>query len=105
LGKLYLLDNELPHDPQQAVYWLTLAAVQGNQYAQFFLERLDQLHDPNLFLAATRLLRQVGRVFRDNALPPANPAGIRIDSKRRRMLMDKRLALGQRPDDTMQHMG
>jgi len=61
--------------------------------------------DPDLFLAATRLLRQMGRVFRANAPPPGNPAGPRVDSKRRRMLMEKRLALGQRLDDSTQHLG
>lgn len=60
--------------------------------------------DPALFISVTRMLRRLGRSFRDNAIPPANPAGPRIDSKRRRQLMERRQATGQRMDDTMQSM-
>lgn len=60
--------------------------------------------DPALFVAVTRMLRHLGRIFRDNAMPPANPAGPRIESKRRRQLMERRQATGQRMDDTMQSM-
>jgi hypothetical protein len=41
----------------------------------------------------------MGQIFRDNACPPANPAGIRIDSKRRKKLLEKRLAMGHKADD------
>lgn len=65
--------------------------AQGNANAQF--------RDPSVLLATTRLLRHMANIFRDNAQPPANPAGLRIDSKRRRKLMRKRLAMGHKPDD------
>lgn len=41
----------------------------------------------------------MGRIFRDNALPPFNPMGIRVDSKRRRKLMERRMAAGHKLDD------
>ena len=41
----------------------------------------------------------MGQIFRDNAAPPSNPMGIRIDSKRRKKLMQKRLAMGHKRDD------
>ena len=41
----------------------------------------------------------------DNAAPPSNPMGIRIDSKRRKKLMQKRLALGHKQDDHEQVQG
>ena len=50
-------------------------------------------------LYTVRLLRQISAVFRDNARPPANPAGIRVESKRRQKLMEKRIAQGHKPDD------
>lgn len=50
-------------------------------------------------LAATKLLHHMGRIFRDNSVPPQNPAGIRIDSKRRRRLTEKRMAIGHKADD------
>lgn len=55
--------------------------------------------DPAVMAAVTRLLHHMGQIFRENAIPPANPMGIRIDSKRRRQLMAERLALGHRAED------
>ena len=37
--------------------------------------------------------------------PPSNPMGIRIDSKRRKKLMQKRLAMGHKQDDHEQNHG
>lgn len=55
--------------------------------------------DPAVMTAVTRLLHHMGQIFRERAIPPANPMGIRVDSKRRRQLMAKRLALGHRAED------
>ena len=47
----------------------------------------------------------MGQIFRDNAAAPSNPMGIRIDSKRRKKLMQKRLAMGHKQDDHAQAQG
>lgn len=99
LGKLYLLGRDVKQDREEAKEWLTRAAAQGNEYAQFFLDRFDQFRDPSLMLAATKLLYHMGRIFRDNSAPPHNPAGMRIDSKRRKRLTEKRMAMGHKADD------
>lgn len=99
LGKLYLMGKDTPRDEEAAQKWLGASAAQGNAYAQFFLERIGQFRDPSILLAATRLLHHMANTFRDNAQPPTNPAGLRIDSKRRKKLMQKRLAMGHKPDD------
>jgi TPR repeat protein len=104
LGKLYLIGREVKQDKELAAHWLTLSAAQGNQYAQFFLDRLDQFREPSVMLAATKLLHHMGQIFRDNSIPPADPRGMRIDSKRRRKLMEKKQALGQK-DDLEQEQG
>ena len=52
-----------------------------------------------LLNSTVRLLHQMEQIFRDNAAPPSNPMGIRIDSKRRKKLMQKRLAMGHEQDD------
>lgn len=52
-----------------------------------------------------RLFHQMGQIFRDNAVPPSNPMGIRVDSKRRKKLMQKRLAMGHKQDDHEQEQG
>ena len=58
-----------------------------------------------LLNSTIRLFHQVGQIFRDNAAPPSNPMGIRIDSKRRKKLMQKRLAMGHKQDDHEQNYG
>ena len=58
-----------------------------------------QLPSEYLLNSTVRLFHQVGQIFRDNAAPPSNPMGIRVDSKRRKTLMQKRLAMGHKQDD------
>ena len=52
-----------------------------------------------LLHATVKLFRQLGQIFRENATPPSNPMGIRIDSKRCKKLMQKRLTMGRKQDD------
>ena len=56
-----------------------------------------------LLNSTIRLFHQMGQIFRDNAAPPSNPMGVRIDSKRRKKLMQKRLAMGHKQDDHEQN--
>ncbi len=58
-----------------------------------------------LLNSTVRLFHQMGQIFRDNAAPPSNPMGIRMDSKRRKKLMQKRLAMGHKQDDHEQAQG
>ncbi len=58
-----------------------------------------------LLNSTIRLFHQMGQIFRENAAPPSNPMGIRVDSKRRKKLMQKRLALGHKQDDHEQEQG
>ena len=58
-----------------------------------------------LLNSTIRLFHQMGQIFRDNAAPPSNPMGIRIDSKRRKKLMQKWLAIGHKQDDHEQEQG
>ena len=52
-----------------------------------------------LLNSTIRLFHQMGQIFRENAAPPSNPMGIRVDSKRRKKLMQKRAAMGHKQDD------
>ena len=58
-----------------------------------------------LLNSTIRLFHQMGQIFRENAAPPSNPMGIRVDSKRRKKLMQKRLAMGHKRDDHEQNYG
>ena len=68
-------------------------------------ERRSLLPSEYLLNATVRLFHQMGQIFRENAAPPSNPMGIRIDSKRRKKLMQKRLAMGHKQDDHEQEQG
>ena len=100
LGKLYLLGQgaEVEQDYAIAERWLTLAADQGHEYAQFFLDHREQNRDPSLLLCATHLLCSMSQIIRDTP-PPAPPVGLCIDRKRFRQLMEKKIAMGHKPDD------
>ena len=71
-------------------------ADENTSSAAFHSARLPSEY---LLNATVRLFHQIGQIFRDNAAPPSNPMGIRVDSKRRKKLMQKRLAMGHKQDD------
>lgn len=98
LGKLYLTGQAVPRDQERGLYWLTQSADQGNQYAQFLLERQNDLRPPAVMLSVTRLLHHMSRMFQERSLPQSN-AGLHIDSKLRRQIQRKKIALGHKPDD------
>ena len=98
LGKLYLLGKDIPQDRDAAVRWFTMAAEQGNEYAQYFLDHMNDRQGPPLLTSATRLLHHMSRIFQDET-PPPQPGIHFVESKLRRKIMEKRLALGHRADD------
>ena len=98
LGKLYLTGQGMTHDQTQAMNWFSRSAAQGNQYAQFFLERQSDLRPPSVMLSATRLLYHMSRIFEDRSLPRSG-ASIHVDSKLRRKIQEKKIAMGHKPDD------
>ena len=97
--KLYLAGEDVELDREQAYSWFRQAAVQGNGYAQFFLDHADVPHRPNALLAATKLLHHMGQIFRDNSVPPADPKETQMDHRHRQELQEKRIALGHKADD------
>lgn len=98
LGKLYLMGQDVPRDREVAVRWLTASAELGNPNARFFLDHLDSFRDPSLFLAGTRLLRQLSRIFQDQQSRLYTP-GMTVDSKLRRRLRQKKIAMGHAEDE------
>ena len=98
LGKLYLLGRDIPQDKDAAVRWFTQAAEQGNEYAQYFLDHMNDPQGPPLLTNATWLLHHMSRIFRDEA-PPALPGISFVDSKLRRRIREKKIAMGHKPDD------
>lgn len=96
LGMLYLMGKDIPQDRESAVRWFTLAAEQGNEYARYFLDHMGD--SPSLFTSATRLLHHTGRIFQEQAPPPSGGISF-VDSKLRRKIREKKIAMGHKPDD------
>lgn len=99
LGKIYLLGRDVPQDREEAIRWLEASARQGNPYARFLLEHPDSVRGPSLLMAATRLLRQLGRIFRDQQNRLRGGPGMELDSKLRRRLRQKKIAMGHAADE------
>ena len=95
LGKLYLEQG----DKTEARYRFMQSAAQGNECAQFFLDRWDNLKPSSVMLSVTRLLHHMSRIFQDQAPAPSVPGGVRIDRKRLQQLREKKIAMGYKPDD------
>ena len=100
LGKLYLMGKDVEQDREKAYRWFEMSAEQGNPYARFFLEHAGESQSPHLLLTATRLLHQLGQIFQENSVPPVPPGSKRTDRKLRRKIRQKKIALGQKPDDS-----
>ena len=77
----------------------------ADENASSMPSRPARLPTEYLLNSTVRLFHQMGQIFRENAAPPSNPMGIRIDSKRRKKLMQKRLAMGHKQDDHEQEQG
>lgn len=98
LGKLCLLGKEIPADKDAAVRWFTLSAAQGNQYAQYFLDHMNDPRGPSLLNSATRLLHHMGKIFREQTPRPVRGIYF-VDSKLRRKIREKKIAMGHKADD------
>lgn len=73
--------------------------VEASQEKAFSKCRVAQEYrEAALCLAVTRLLHHASKIFQETPLP-ANPKGVRMDSKRRKALLAKRLAMGHRLED------
>lgn len=99
LGKLFLCGKDVPRDKEKAVSYLQAAAEQGNIYAAFLLEHMGSFQDPSVFLAATRLMHRLEKLFREDVRKAAGDSPFHIDRKRRRRLAEKKQAQGHKRDD------
>lgn len=99
LGKLHLLGKEIPRDKETAIYWFALSAAQGNEYAQYFLGHINDFHDVSGFSCATRLLRHMSNIFREQT-PATSYQGIHFtDKKMMQKIREKKMAMGHKADD------
>ena len=76
-----------------------------DEHISSITSQFARLPSEYLLNSTIRLFHQMGQIFRSNAAPPSNPMGIRVDSKRRKKLMQKRQAMGHKQDDHEQNYG
>ena len=76
-----------------------------DEHISSITSQFARLPSEYLLNSTIKLFHQMVQIFRENAVPPSNPMGIRIDSKRRKKLMQKRLAMGHKQDDHEQEQG
>ena len=76
-----------------------------DEHISSITSQFARLPSEYLLNSTIRLFHQMVQIFRENAVPPSNPMGIRVDSKRRKKLMQKRLAMGHKQDDHEQAQG
>ena len=108
LGKLLLSNDPEVQDQALGIQWLehlTQSAVQGNEYAQFFLDRRDSLKPPTVMLSVTRLLHHMSELFQDNSVPPQAPVGQQADRKLRIKIREKKIAMGHKAGDHEEYNG
>ena len=70
-----------------------------DEHISSITSQFARLPSEYLLNSTIRLFHQMVQIFRENAVPPSNPMGIRVDSKRRKKLIRKRLAMGNKQDD------
>ena len=97
LGQMLYTGTGTEKDAQAAVSYLEKSA-QGNVYAQYLIDNINNPNSPSVLLATTRLFRQLENLFREDYRRSAG-ATDHIDRKRRRKLQEKKQALGHRRDD------
>ena len=76
-----------------------------DEHISSITSQFARLPSEYLLNSTIRLFHQMVQIFRENAAPPSNPMGIRIDSKRRKKLIQKRLAMRHKQDDHEQAQG
>ena len=99
LGKLYLLGEDIPKDKDKAVFWFECAAKQGNANAQFFLDHIDDWNRRLIAESAIRLLHHMSNVFRQQTPVNYGWQQGKVDSKLRRKIREKKIAMGHKADD------
>lgn len=100
LGKLYFYDGNVPRDEEKSLSFLSASAAQGNIYAQFLIDHINEYRNPSVLLAATKLMNQLENLFREDYRKATGGSAIHIDRKRRRKLQEKKRAHGYAYDDS-----
>ena len=95
----YIRKRRLEHSDFKSSEKQYVPTAEVSSHHRLNLSPAVSSQDPLVLSSAIRLVHHMSNVFRNNALPPANPKGLRVESKRRKKLQQKRIAHGHKPKD------
>ena len=82
-----------------ATKWFQLAAAQGNEYAQYFLEHMDDHLGQPPAAAVISLFHHLANIFREQSQPSSSGIQVAVDRKLLRKIKAKKIAQGHKADD------
>ncbi len=103
LGCLYLLGIEgIEKDKEKAVEWLNKSAEQGSEYARNLLENMEQYQSEMLTNTVLGLFVNLSKCIADDYNQNFHSTRMSVDKKLRRMMHEKKQALGIKEDYSQQ---
>ena len=103
LGCLYLFGIDgIKKDKEKAIEWLNKSAKQGNEYARNLLENMEQYQSEMLTNTVLGLFVNLSRCIADDYNQKFHSMRMSIDQKLRRMMHEKKQALGIKEDHSQQ---
>ena len=95
LGKIYLFGcEEVPQNREKALEYLTFSAEQGNVYAQNILDNMEQYQSEMLTNTVFSLFTNLSKCLSEDYNQKFQFGRISVDKKLRRMMQEKKQALG-----------
>ena len=103
LGCLYLFGIDgIKKDKEKSIEWLNKSAKQGNEYARNLLENMEQYQSEMLTNTVLGLFVNLSRCIADDYNQKFHSMRMSIDQKLRRMMHEKKQALGIKEDHSQQ---
>ncbi len=101
LGKIYFFGaNGLERNKAKAIHYLSLSAEQGNEYAQNFIDNIEQFENDMLANTIFSLFVNLSRCIEDDYHRKFQSGRKMIDSKLRRVIQEKKQSLGIKNEQT-----
>ncbi len=103
LGCLYLFGIDgIKKDKEKAIEWLNKSAEQGSEYARNLLENMEQYQSEMLTNTVLGLFVNLSRCIADDYNQNFHSSRVSVDKKLRRMMHEKKQALGIKEDHSQQ---
>lgn len=101
LGKIYLFGcGDVPQDRKKALEYLTFSAEQGNKSAQNILDNMEQYQSEMLTNTIFSLFTNLSKCLSEDYNQKFQSGRISVDKKIRRMMQEKKQALGMKEERT-----